>query len=167
MGCLGVHFSLSAEEIETLRAIEIESDRLRHLQEVIEEVYFEKHPQRFVQSDKAWDAMHRALADGELTWAGGKYPLNYVILGGERLNTLPDYIMVLKTPQQVRDVATALPAITAEEFRSRYFAIKASTYPQPLSEEDLGYSWANFEDVRTFWLRAAEEGRRVLFTADQ
>lgn len=167
MGCLGVHFSLSAEEIKTLRAIELESDRLRHLQEVIEEVYFEKHPQRFVQSDKAWDAMHRALADGELTWAGGKYPLNYVILGGERLYTLPDYIMVLKTPQQVRDVAIALPEITADEFRRRYYAINAAAYSQPLCDEDLEYTWANFQDVRTFWLHAAEEGRWVLFTTDQ
>jgi hypothetical protein len=36
-----------------------------------------------------------------------------------------------------------------------------------LTEEDLVYTWQWFKTVRNFWLRAAEEGRYVLFTADQ
>jgi uncharacterized protein DUF1877 len=166
MACRGVHFSLSKEEVERLRNLD-ESDRVDHVCDVIEEEYFSSFPQRLVEDDKAWDAMHRALADGELTWEGGEYPLNYVVLGGELLYTESDYILVLKTPEQVRDVAAALPSITEEDFRRRYFAINAESYGQSPDEDDFGYTWENFQDVRIFWLQAAEEGRYVLFTADQ
>jgi hypothetical protein len=119
------------------------------------------------QSDKSWDAMHRTLADGELTWDGGAYPLNHVVLGGELLCTQPDYIISLKSPQQVREVASALPAITAAEFRRRYFAINEDSYGFPKSQEDFEYTWERFQGVRDLFLRAAQDGRFVLFTADQ
>ena len=167
MSCLGVHFSLSADEIQRLRAIEDESERVEHLHEVIEEEYFTNQPERKAESDKAWDAMHRTLSDGKLTWDGGKYPLNHVVLGGELLYTESDFIMTLKTPQQVRDVAAALPGVTEAEFRRRYFAIDAESYGCSLTEEDFGYTWNWFQGVRDFWLRAATEGRYILFTADQ
>ena len=166
MSCLGVHFSLSAAEVQRLRDID-ESERIDYVHEMIEEEYFESHRDRLAESDKAWDAMHRALADGQLTWDGGVYPLNHVILGGELLYTGSDFIMVLKTPKQVRDVASALPKITDDDFRRRYYAINAVSYDQPLSEEDFGYTWENFQVVRKFWDKAASEGRYVLFTADQ
>ena len=166
MGCLGVHFSLSRDEVESIRAVE-ESERVAYLQENIEEDFFANHTDRLAQSDKAWDAIHRALADGNLTWDGGKYPLNHVILAGELLYTRPDYIMSLKDPDIVRDVAAALPAITEEDLRRRYFAIDTQKYPFPLNEEHFEYTWDWFNEIRTFWLRAAAEGRYVLFTADQ
>jgi hypothetical protein len=167
MSCLGVHFSLSDEEVQRLRAIEDESERVEHLHEVIEEEYFDEHPERLAESDKSWDAMHRALTDGQISWDGGDYPLNHVVLGGELLYTEPDFIMVLKSPQQVQDVAAALPAITQENFRKRFFAIDAASYGFPLTDEDFDYTWDWFCGVREFWLRAANEGRYVLFTADQ
>ena len=167
MSCLGVHFSLSDDEIQRLRGIESESERVEHLHEVIEEKYFSQHPERLAESDKAWDAMHRTLADGKLSWDGGEYPLNHVVLGGELLYTESDFIMVLKSPQQVRDVAAALPSITQDDFRRRYDAIDAASYSSPLSDEDFGYTWDWFQGVREFWLRAATEGRYILFTADQ
>ena len=43
--------------------------------------------ERKVESDKAWDAMHRTLSDGERTRDGSEYPLNDVVLGGEVLHT--------------------------------------------------------------------------------
>ena len=167
MGCLGVHFSLSADEVERIRAIDDESARVDYIHETIEEEYFAKQPERKAESDKAWDAMHRALSDGELTWEGGEYPLNHVVLGGELLYTGSDFIMVLKTPEQVRDVATALAGITEAEFRRRYFGINGDSYGFPLGDDDFGYTWGWFQGVRNFWLRAATESRYVLFTADQ
>jgi Domain of unknown function (DUF1877) len=166
MSCLGVHFSLSADEVQRLREVD-ESERVDYVHETIEEEYFASHRDRLAESDKAWDAMHRALADGKLTWNGGEYPLNHLILGGELLYTDSDFIMVLKTPEQVRDVAAALPNVTDDDFRRCYYAIDATSYGQPLTEEDFGYTWDNFQDVRTFWRNAAAEGRYVLFTADQ
>lgn len=166
MGCLGAHFSLSNDDVERLCAFD-QSERVCYLHEVIEEEFFAHQPERKAESGKAWDAMHRALSDGELTWDGGTYPLNHVILGGRLLYTGDDFIMVLKTPHQVRDVAEALPKITEAVFRERYFAIDAGSYGLPLSEEDFHYTWDWFQVVRDFWLRAALERRYVLFTADQ
>ena len=167
MACLGVHFSLSADEVEQLRSIEDDADRVEHLHAVIEEVYFANHRARLAESDKAWDAMHRTLTDGELTFDGGEYPLNHVVLGGEQLYSGDDFIMALKTPEQVRDVARVLPGITETEFRERYSAVDPESYGYPKSDEDFEYTWSSFQDVREFWLHAASEGRFVLFTVDQ
>ena len=167
MSCLGVHFALTENEAAHLRSLNDEQARLEHLQEVIEETYFGKHPHLKAESDKSWDAMHRALADGQLSWDCGRYPLNHAVLAGELLYTESDYIMSLKTPQQVRDIAAALPAITEDEFRRRYFAIDAKSYGLPLTDEDFRYTWDSFQGVRDLYSRAAKEGRFVLFTADQ
>src|SRR5579863_8083960 len=107
MGCLGVHFALSAEEVSRLRSLPEQEARVDYLHEVIEETYFAEYPDFKAESDKAWDAMHRALANGELTWDGGDYPLNHTVLAGELLNTDANYILSLKSPQQVRDIASA------------------------------------------------------------
>lgn len=167
MSCLGVHFALTEKEVDHLRSLDDEQARLNQVKEVIEETYFGKYPDLTAESDKAWDAMHRTLADGRLTWDGGEYPLNHVVLAGELLYTDSDYIMSLKTPQQVRDIAAALPAITETEFRQRYFSIDAKSYGAPLSEDDFNYTWDWFQSVRDVYTRAAKEGRFVLFTADQ
>ena len=167
MSCLGVHFALKADEVAQLQSLTDEQARVEHLQEVIEEQYLGDEKQFAAESDKAWDAMHRVLADGQLTWDGGVYPLNHTVLAGELLYTDSDYIMSLKSLQQVRDIAAALPAITEAEFRRRYFAIDAKSYGFPLTDEDFRYTWDCFQGVRDFYTRAAKEGRFVLFTADQ
>ena len=167
MGCLGVHFALTGKEAAHLRSLEDEQERLEHVTEEIEETYLGEHRDLTAESDKSWDAMHRALADGQLSWDGGDYPLNHTVLAGELLYTDSDYIMSLKTPQQVRDIAKALPAISEEEFRRRYFAIDAKSYGFPLTDEDFRYTWDSFQGVRDLYTRAAQEGRFVLFTADQ
>jgi hypothetical protein len=167
MSCLGVHFALTEKEATHLRSLDDEQARLEHLQEVIEETYFGEHADLKAESDKSWDAMHRALADGQLSWDGGEYPLNHTVLAGELLYTDSDYIMSLKSPQQVCDIAAALTAITQEEFRRRYFAIDAKSYGSPLSDEGFRYTWDWFQGVRDLYTRAAQERRFVLFTADQ
>ena len=108
MSCLGVHFALTESEVQTLLDFEDEQDRLDHIQEVIEEDYLANHREFCAESDKAWDAIHRALGDGEMSFAGGSYPLNHVILGGESLYDAEDYIISLKTPAQAKDIAAAL-----------------------------------------------------------
>jgi hypothetical protein len=167
MSCLGVHFAVTEDEALHLRSLTDELARLDHLQEAIETRYFVEQPDFKAESDRSWDAMHRALADGQLTWEGGAYPLRHVVLAGESLYSESDYIISLKTPQQVHDIAAALPPITEAEFRRRYFAIDADSYGFPLSEEDFGCTWEWFQGVRELYQRAAAEGRFVLFTADQ
>jgi hypothetical protein len=167
MGCLGVHFALSDEEVGNLRSITDEQERLEYLQAVIEKSYFEERQELKAESDKSWDALHRLMADGHLTWKGGSYPLNHVVLGGELLYTGSDYIMSLKSKACVGDIAAALPTVSESEFRRRYFAIDQRSYGFPLSEEDLKYTWEWFQGIRELYRLAAELGRSVLFTADQ
>jgi hypothetical protein len=167
MSCLGVHFSLSEKEVRKLKSFATDEDRLDYLQEEIEETYFAGHEDRTAQSDKSWDAMHRALADGDLSYTTGPYPLRLAVMGGESLHAAADYIMSLKTPAEVRDVAKALLAITKEDFRKRYDAIDEAKYDFPKSDEDFEYTWGWFAGVVTFYQKAAGEGRWVLFSADQ
>lgn len=167
MSCLGVHFALTEADVTALRAIDDEDARLEYIQEDIEERYLAKPGTYAAESDKAWDAMHRALADGHLTWDGGTYPLNHAILAGELLYTADDYIVSLKSPAQVMDIAAELEAITKELFRARYLAISPDEYGMELTEDDFSYTWEWFQNVRQLYRLAAKEKRHVLFTVDQ
>ncbi|MGH7145827.1 MAG: YfbM family protein [Planctomycetota bacterium] len=167
MGCLGVHFSISEEEVRTLRGFTTDKARLDYFKNELEEKLYALDANFHADSDKAWDAMHRALTDGQLDWDNGSYPLNHAVMGGENLYHHDDYIMVLKSLQQVRDLAKALEPITEADFRPRYFAIDTKTYTMPLSEDDFQYTWEWFQEVRGLFSRAAADGRWVLFTASQ
>jgi len=167
MACRGVHFALTEAEVAALKAIPDDQSRLEHLQEHIEEQYFSEHPEFLAESDKAWDAMHRVLADGKLTWEGGSYPLNHVVLAGELLYGEDDYIMSLKTPSQVTDIDKALDALSEDEFRQRYFMLDSRSYGGDIGEEDFSYTWEWFQSVRALFKRAAIENRFVLFSVDQ
>lgn len=167
MSCLGVHFALSDVDVAALLAKPTDEERLIAITDDIEDRYFEEPRAYIAQSDKSWDAMHRALSNGFLTTDGGDYPLNHVVIGGSLIYGGDDYIMSLKTPSQVRDIASALTQLTEETFRKRYDSIDPEDYGFPLTDEDFQYTWGWFEDVRTLFQRAAAENRHVLFTADQ
>jgi len=110
--------------------------------------------------------MHRALSDGLLSDDGGQYPLNHVVLGGQSLYGRDDYIISLKTPAQVKDVALAAMEITADQFRALYDGIDSEDYGLELTDEDFQYTWEWFQSVRALYQAAASEGRHVLFTVD-
>jgi hypothetical protein len=165
MSCLGVHFSLGEQTVIKLKSYKRESARLNFLQEKIEEEYFDAYPDWVCETDKAWDAIHRILTDGDLTWDNGQYPTNHVILGGELLYTKPDYMMSLKNPSQVKEIGVAIKQITEKYFREAYFKIDPEKYGCLV--EDFLYTWENFDSLRLFWDRATIENRYVLFTADQ
>jgi hypothetical protein len=164
---LGVHFALTTEDADRLCKLATGDERLEFVAESIETRYFEAGKTYVAESDKAWDAMHRALADGELSWDGGTYPLNHTVLGGERLYEGDDYVMILKTPQQVRDISDALDKLTEQDFRRRYDAINEETYDGEKDDADFAYTWEWLQPVRDLYRKAAAEGRHVLFTADQ
>jgi hypothetical protein len=167
MGCLGVHFALTSDEISALEGFADDADRLSYLLNQIETPYFEEPKSYIAESDKSWDGMHRTLSDGRLTWTGGTYPLNHTVLGGKSLYGQNDFIMSLKTPPQVKDIAGALVLLTKIEFRRMYDLIDAKNYDGELSDEDFDYTWSWFQGVRDLYTRAAAENRYVLFTADQ
>lgn len=166
MGCLGVHFSLDADQVAAITAID-EDERVEFVQEEIEEILWTADRTRGQETDKAWDAIHRSLTDGETELGNGEYPLNRVILGGEMLYSGEDYILSLKSPREVRDIAVALRAVTKESLRAGYDRIDPTDYGFPLSEDDFEYSWHWFEGLVDFYQRASNDRRFVLFTADQ
>lgn len=73
MSGLGVHFALPEEDVAVLLAQPDDEARLTLLHEDIEDRYFEE-PALLAESDKSWNAMHRALGDGKLDCGTGPYP---------------------------------------------------------------------------------------------
>lgn len=167
MGCLGVHYAIDEDTVSELRQRHTNEARLDFVQTEIEESFFESWPEYYAESDKAWDAIHRVLSDGLLSWDGGTYPLNHTVLAGELLYDETDYIMSLKSPSQVRDVNDSLALITREEFRARYDRLDPNQYDGEIGDEDFEYTWDWFTNVRDLFREAAYAKRYVLFTADQ
>ena len=122
-------------------------------------------PERVAESDMAWDAMHRVLARWEVPAGSGLNPLAIVVLGGESIYGDDDYVMSLKTPEDVSQAAAALAEVREQEFRRHYFAMDPAKYEGEIGVQDFAYTWEWFQEVRRFWMRAADEGRYVLFTA--
>jgi hypothetical protein len=97
----------------------------------------------------------------------GEYPLSHVVLGGEPLYGGDDYVISLKTPAQVRDVAAALGDVTRETLRRGYDTIDPAAYQGEICDEDFAYTWSWLKGLVEFYRRAAAEGRWVIFTVDQ
>ena len=163
MACRGVHFALRDHDTTRLLQAQNDSERLRIVQEEIEAAWDEEW---LYQTDKAWDAIHRCLTDGELRFDNGDYPYSMCILGGRLLHTGDDYIISLKTPLQVQDVCKALENIDRGWFRKRYFHLP-DDYSRTKSDDDFEYTWDWFNGMSEFFAKAAAAGRHVIFTVDQ
>lgn len=167
MGCLGVLFALTEADVNTLKSYTNDDDLLDYFQEELEEQYFNEQPELTAQMDKSWDAMHRLLSDGALSYKTGPEPLRLVVIGGEQIYFKDNYIMSLKTPAQVKAIASAIADISKEFFKQRYGKMDQKKYEYPKSDEDFEYAWAYFGDVVALYNKAAAENRYVLFTASQ
>ncbi|MEM6926371.1 MAG: DUF1877 family protein [Myxococcota bacterium] len=117
------------------------------------------------QTDKAWDAIHRALTDGRLLYENGAFPLSHCILGGFQLHAEDDWVVSVTAEEHVADVARALADVTEEVLREGYARIDADDYPDK-SDADFAYTWASFRGLPEFYGKAAEAGRPVVFTVD-
>ena len=65
MACRAVHFSLDADQVAALKAVD-EDERVECVQETFEEELWSADASRAQETDKAWDAIHRSLTDGAL-----------------------------------------------------------------------------------------------------
>ncbi len=180
MGCLAVLFALDGQEVEKLRAVQREG-RAVYMHDEIEERFFDEFPEYTCELDKSWDAMHRMLTDGNLDFENKCPPLCNVVFGGEPLYGVvrkpsgetvtpeeeDDAFIILKTPEQVTEVAKALPLLPKETCEERYCKIDAEDYGMQPDAEDFDYTWEYLQGSLDFWKRAAEEGRYVLFTVDR
>lgn len=159
---LGVHFAITAEQAKALLAADGDDDAVGEVISGIEEDWAE--PDLKVDTDKAWDAIHRCLTDGSLDPDGGEPPLSLAVAGGRHLHD--EFYAVLVEPAQARDVAAALAGIDRTWLRARFEGIGDDPdYDGAGDEADFDYTWENFVDVRDFYQRAAAAGRSVLFTA--
>jgi hypothetical protein len=163
MPARGVLFAIEADDAERL----LEAGDDDEVMGVIEEVEENWDEANLAETDKAWDAIHRALTNGLLEWSNGGYPLNHVILGGRRLYQGDDYVAVLKTPEQVRDVAAAVRSIDDAGMAALYDRNVPHDYDPNHGDEDRTYTVDWFAGVRELFVSAADSGRWVLFTVDQ
>lgn len=125
------------------------------------------------QMDKSWDAVHRCLGNGTLAVSQSATSAK-AVLGGQHLSSRSDWIVSYLAVSMVPKVAEALEPFAEVEFRRRYFSLRKkflwfdfTDYDGPLNEEDFEYTWAYFEEMRTFFGKAAKAKRAVIFTVDQ
>src|SRR5215216_2280040 len=142
MACRGVHFALTPDEAARIACAGDDDD----LMAAIEEIEERWDRDWLVETDKAWDAIHRCLTDGTLSY--GPTPRHKCILGEESLHEGDDYIVNLVEPAEVKAVAEAIRGIDEASLRERYFALDPDDYDSRTSEEDFRYTWENFRDVR-------------------
>ena len=163
----GVHFALTAEQASWLMDNPgLDDDTLLAFVEELEEgPNGEGWDSEWVQeTDKSWEAIHRCLTGGKLEW--GETPFHKCILGRDNLYKGDDYIISFLSPEEVKEVATAIKDIDQTELRRRYDAIDPADY-DGLVEDDFDYTWSWFPDLRDFFQKAAAAGRGMLFTVDQ
>lgn len=165
MGQLGSLIALNDDDARVLRACRDDASCRTFVVDVLQEREFDS--QWYCSTDKAWDALHRCLAAGTLDPAGGTYPLNHVILGGEQLHRTDNFIISCKTPAQVRDIALALADVDIDSLRILHNNLDADDYGAPLDDEHLEYMCGYFANIVAFYQRAAAAGRGVVFSVDQ
>jgi hypothetical protein len=159
-----VHFAITKADAERLLAASTDDVVVRIVQDEIEERWEEDW---LYQTDKAWDAIHRRLTDGTLDINGGSYPLRLAVLGGRQLHRGDDYIVSLVEPSEAYNVARELVKIERPWMRSRYDSIAAEWRGLVDPELDWEYTWDYFSGLGSFFQKAAEAGRFVLFSVDQ
>jgi hypothetical protein len=157
---LGVHFAITAEQEKTLLDADGDDAAVSEIIEDLEEEWTDDTLQ--VETDKAWDAIHRCLTDGSLDPDAGDPPLSLTVAGGRHLHD--EIYVVHVTADEVRDVAAALLDIDEPWLRAR-FGDFDDDYTGAADDQDFVYTWSNFVDVRAFYQRAAAAGRAVIFTA--
>ena len=166
MACRGVFFALSPSQRERLLALNTDRERLEYVQEEIEAAWDEAH---LLETDKAWDAIHRCLGDGTLSVSRSENLLSKLLLGGTQLcSDSQTYIINLVEHSELAEILTALKSVSKESMHARYEKLRNTYYPPELiSEQDWEYTWDWFSAIPDFIAQADREGRSVIFTVDQ
>ena len=182
----GRHLSISTEQMQLLLSIDSRlysdesedlgeeelfaiDDELNQAMYSIEEGLSQEH---YYDTDKAWDDIHRALTgdnspDGRVTSVRAAGPLNLCFIGGRLLGYEDDerFLMTLIQPEQVKELAVALAAVTENHMRERFFSLDPNHTGYPIDENEFQAAYGNFRGLPPFFARAASEGRAVIFSA--
>jgi hypothetical protein len=162
MTCLGVHLALTPDQARLLLAAG-DDDALI---DVLQKLRAGSGQEWTVSSGRSWDAVHRCLSNGTIYYDEGEYPLNRAVLGGKHLYRGDERVVAYVPPEEVRDVASALSGITELAMRRRYDEIDPDDYDGEHGDSDFRGAWERFRKVRELYLRAAAEGRSVVFAVD-
>lgn len=164
MACRGVLFALTPDEEAGVLARADKQQELVHY--VINSIGEKWERPWLAETDKTWDAMHRALGDDLFDYEY-RSPLHGAVLGGQKLTPEGWHIIVYKTRDQVREIAAAIATVTDEAMRERYSGIDQEQYEFDKGEDDCEATVGWFRVVRDFYQRAAEGDRAVIFSVDQ
>jgi Domain of unknown function (DUF1877) len=159
MTARGRHFALTSHDEARILALAGRDEIVMFITDDIEARYEEPW---YCDTDKSWDAMHRAFDNSQLTYEFAS-ALHGIIIGG-RLSMREDFLISYKSTNQVQSIATAIGKVTKIEFRKRYDAIDETAYGYPKSDLDFDYTWDNLTDLVQFYALAAGEKRAVVFT---
>ena len=165
MACRGVHFALTPPQ--EARLLAAAGDDRAVLDLIQEEIESEWDAGWLCETDKAWDGIHRCLTDGRLMLDNGSPPLSLCIFGGRQLYGGGDYFVCYVTREQVPEVAAALEKFSRATFDAAFNRLGKTDYEGPRDEDDREYTWQYLRAVATFYRKAAEGGRAVIFTVDQ
>ena len=161
----GLHFALTPAQDARLLALADAGDEAAVMAEV-DALEASWDAAWLCESDKAWDAIHRCFCHGQLLYEGGEAPLNQLICGGRQLVLMDEATLSHVAADAVPQLAEAAAHITREGLHQRYGQIKQRDYAHQLGEADFADAWANFQDLRAFFARAAADRRAVIFTVD-
>lgn len=161
MAARGVHFALTAEEYSrVMDGPGSDEDVMAFVEEI--ETRWDKD--WLQETDKAWDAIHRCLTNGQLEY--GDDPLSMCVLAHDNIYEDDDYTVCVADADDVKQVVTAIADIDEAEMRRRYDAIYSEGYAADKSDEDFEYTWNWFVSLREFFIKAAAADRATMFTVD-
>lgn len=154
----GMHYAVDgAKEAEMLRRAGDQNALVEYLNDLWDENWQ-------CDTDKVWDELHRALSNGDLQFDfDPDAPLTGIVLGGRLLSNEDWFIIVHKSVEEVRTIATAASALADDEFRELY-GKNVDEFDVLAGERD---TLDVFRGVAAFYKKAAEAGRAVIFAVDQ
>lgn len=164
MACRGMFYALTNDQSSFL----LRSRNVEETMMVVNQIgeSFDDEFSLFV--DKAWDAIHRCLTDGTLGSEAGPYPLCKCVLGGVSIHSNDEYIICYVSSRETSDVAAAVADISKEWFQNRYVTLDFPDYQYgEKNDDDFEYTWEHFEQLISFYQRAAFAKKSVIFTVDQ
>jgi len=131
---------------------------------------------RYIDIGKFWNGLHFLLTGRNEMDTTTEPPLGNVVLGGTPTKWEATYGMVRSlTPQEVKEVAFALENTKSEELRRRsltqfgaehLYGYHGLPRGSRLSDGDVEALLEVFEEVREFFVKAAQEGDVVLLSSN-
>ena len=162
MGQRGVFFAITSVEANKLLSASSDDEVI----EIVDESEDNWDEDNLAECDKSWDALHRLLTDGSLSYGNGTEPLCHCVLGPNQLYQGDGYIVSLVEPTKVKEVAKTLSQLSKQWFDDRYHSVVPADYAPEYGPEDLEYTWDWFQSVRELYQKAAGRDRYVIFTVD-